>query len=610
MEVLSATPAFINVPQSTLILPPSPPATLQGSKDTSTDDGTDSVGPSCPVDEPGSEGPRVYPLPPKSRQNKPLPEDLKTPDKWVVRDPRLIRLTGIHPFNVEGPLSELYDEGFITTKDLHYVRNHGPVPRVEDEDILDWEFSVEGMVETPIKMTVRDLMQDYEQYTYPITLVCAGNRRKEQNVVRKTKGFSWGAAGLSTSLWTGVPLGNLLARAHPKKGAKYVYFEGADKLPNGYYGTSLKLNWAMDPERGIMVAHKMNGETLAPDHGKPVRIVIPGQIGGRSVKWLKKIIVTSAPSDNWYHIYDNRVLPTMISPEASASLPETWKDERYAIYDLNTNSATCYPAHGETLSLKDHPETYKFRGYAYSGGGKRISRLEVTLDKGKTWTLANLNYPEDDYRSAPEDDRLYGGLVDLSWREASYCWCFWDLDIPLFELKNADDVMIRAMDDAMMVQPRDVYWSVLGMMNNPWFRVIVHKEGDTLRFEHPAPPDGTGWMERVKSTGGNLTNGFWGEKVSGEVEEVVEVEPVKEICMTSKDVNKEIGIEELKAHDGETEPWFVVHGQVYDGTKFLEGHPGGAASIIGAAGQDVTEEFMTIRTYQVFRWHYSPLFPD
>jgi nitrate reductase (NAD(P)H) len=491
----------------------------------------------------------------------------------------------------------LYDEGFITSKDLHYVRNHGPVPRVADESMMDWKFTVEGMVEMPVTMTLRDLIQDYQQVTYPVTLVCAGNRRKEQNVVRKTKGFSWGAAGLSTALWTGVALSDLIMRAVPKRGARYVCFEGADKLPNGYYGTSVKLNWALDPNRGIMVAYKMNGETLHPDHGKPLRIVIPGQIGGRSVKWLTRIVVTSQPSDNWYHIYDNRVLPTMISPEASADLPETWKDDRYAIYDLNTNSATCYPAHNEEVSLTAGLSSYRLRGYAYAGGGKRVTRMEVTLDRGKTWILANIDYPEDQYRLAAENETLYGGRLDMSWREHCFCWCFWDLDIPLSQLSEADDVMIRAMDDSMMVQPRDMYWSVLGMMNNPWYRVVIHKEGDHLRFEHPTQPAlmPGGWMERVKKAGGNLTNGFWGEKVSGEEETVVEQEAEKEICMVNKDVKREITIDELRKHDGEDQPWFVLNGQVYDGTDFLEGHPGGAASIFGAAGQDVTEEFMTIR---------------
>lgn len=602
--------------QKQLGLPPSPPATDKdpGSRTESVTDFQ--IGESTTTVIPEH---RPYPLPPESKPSqRVLPEDLKTPDKHVPRDPRLLRLTGVHPFNVEPPLTELWNEGFITTKDLHYVRNHGPVPLVHDEDVLDWFFTVEGLVENPLSLTLRDLLVDFEQLTYPITLVCAGNRRKEQNVVRKTKGFSWGAAGLSTAIWTGVPLDALLARARPilrgGKRARYVCFEGADKLPNGYYGTSIKLNWAMDPNRGIMVAHGMNGEVLPPDHGKPLRIVIPGQIGGRSVKWLKRIIVTEAPSDNWYHIYDNRVLPTTISPEESADLPETWRDERYAIYDLNTNSAVVRPAHNERVVVDTAEtattKTYKFQGYAYAGGGRRVTRVELTLDKGRSWRLADVAYPEDEYRLAPEGETLFGGRLDVGWRESCFCWCFWSLEIPLADL--GADVMVRAMDDAMMVQPRDLYWSVLGMMNNPWFRVVVHREegeegGTVLRFEHPTIPilNVDGWMDRVKKEGGNLTNGYWGEKAPGEEGRTAAVvEPVKEISLVNKDVKKEISLEELKEHEGEEEPWFVLDGEVYDGTKFLEGHPGGAASIIGAAGQDVMEEFMAIRKSR------DPLLPE
>ncbi|KAI1176934.1 nitrate reductase [Nemania sp. FL0916] len=541
----------------------------------------------------------LYTLPPKNRPgNAVLSEDLNTPDSHVVRDPRLIRLTGTHPFNVEAPLSDLYDEGFLTTKDLHYVRNHGPVPKVEDTDVMEWDFTIEGMVNKPIRMSLAQLIEDYEQVTYPVTLVCAGNRRKEQNVVRQTKGFSWGAAGLSTALWTGVAISDLIRAAMPRRGARYVCFEGADKLPNGYYGTSIKMSWALDPERGVLLAHKMNGEALPPDHGKPLRVVIPGQIGGRSVKWLKKIIITKEPSGNWYHIYDNRVLPTMVDPEMSAGLPETWKDERYAIYDLNTNSATCYPAHNEELSLQEPDTIYKVRGYAYAGGGKRITRVEVTLDRGKTWVLANISYPEDQYRLAPEGETLYGGRLDVAWRESSFCWCFWSLNISISQLQRADDIMVRAMDEAMMVQPREMYWSVLGMMNNPWFRIVIHKEGQKLRFEHPTQPAlmPGGWMERVKKAGGNLMNGYWGEQLNGIPEAAEPVEPSKEICMTNRKVSRTITLDELKNHSGESEPWFVIHGEVYDGTQFLEEHPGGPTSITGAAGQDASEDFLAIHS--------------
>jgi nitrate reductase (NAD(P)H) len=576
-------------------LPPSPPKSIDSGSETSDQSAPASRRPS------NARLPTRYALPPPSiAPTVVLREDIKTPDNHVPRDPRLIRLTGIHPFNVEAPLSALYDEGFLTSPELFYVRNHGAVPEVDDATVLDWEFTIEGLVHNPIRMTLKQLLEEYEQITVPITLVCAGNRRKEQNQVRKSKGFSWGAAGVSTALWTGVAIGDLIKRARPLRGARYVCMEGADKLPNGYYGTSLKLNWAMDPNKGIMLAHKMNGEMLRPDHGKPLRVVVPGQIGGRSVKWLKKLIITAAPSDNWYHIYDNRVLPTMISPEQSASEPKWWTDERYAIYDLSTNSATAYPAHEEQVCLVNGPETYKVRGYAYGGGGRRVTRVEVTLDKGRSWALANIRYHEDDYRyNVEEDESLFGGRLDVGWRESCFTWCFWDIDIKVADMALSGDIMVRGMDESMNVQPRDMYWSVLGMMNNPWYRITITKEGEYLRFEHPTQPAliPGGWMQKVKDKGGNLANGFWGEKMGGTDEHEGIIEAKKEVKMTQDGLDKIITVDDLRKHDTDAEPWFVVNGEVYDGTSFLEGHPGGATSITGAAGQDATDEFMAIRSY-------------
>ncbi|KAF2723340.1 hypothetical protein K431DRAFT_28628 [Polychaeton citri CBS 116435] len=542
-----------------------------------------------------------FALPPLSKPpTKVIDVDKKTPDGWLPRDPRLIRLTGVHPFNVEAPLSDLFNEGFLTSPELFYVRNHGAVPQVQDEEIPNWEFSVEGHVHHPFKLTLKDLIEQFEQLTYPITLVCAGNRRKEQNVVRKTKGFSWGPAGVSTALWTGVAMSEIIRKALPKRGARYVCMEGADRLPNGYYGTSVKLNWVMDPNRGIMLAHRMNGEMLTPDHGKPLRAVIPGQIGGRSVKWLKKLIVTEGPSDNWYHIYDNRVLPTMVSPEESANNAKWWTDERYAIYDLNVNSAIAYPAHEEQLSIAGSSATsnYIIKGYAYAGGGRRVARVEISLDKGKTWRLANIDYAEDRYRDAGARV-LYGGKLDMEWRESCFCWCHWDLEVAVPDLSDANDILVRAMDESMNLQPRDMYWSVLGMMNNPWFRITIHKEGDCLRFEHPTQPAliPGGWMERIKKAGGNLTNGLWGEQIGGEpAADPAEDAVVKEVVMVKEGLKQTITIDELRKHDTEQAPWFVVNSEVYDGTAFLKEHPGGAQSIVSAAGLDSTDEFMAIHS--------------
>ena len=110
-------------------LPPTPPHTEEDSFD------------SCSEEEEDFE----VPLPPPSTAPiEALDIDKKTPDAHVPRDSRLIRLTGIHPFNVEAPLTALFNEGFLTTPELHFVRNHGAVPEVRDEDIPDWNFSVEG----------------------------------------------------------------------------------------------------------------------------------------------------------------------------------------------------------------------------------------------------------------------------------------------------------------------------------------------------------------------------------------------------------------------------------------------------------------------------------
>lgn len=113
-------------------LPPTPPETVVDGDDSKSVDTKDLL---------------AFPLPPPTKvPAKVLDVDQKTPDAHVPRDPRLIRLTGVHPFNVEAPLSDLYNEGFLTSPELFYVRNHGAVPVVRDEDIPNWEFTVEGYV--------------------------------------------------------------------------------------------------------------------------------------------------------------------------------------------------------------------------------------------------------------------------------------------------------------------------------------------------------------------------------------------------------------------------------------------------------------------------------
>jgi nitrate reductase (NAD(P)H) len=109
--------------------------------------------------------------------------DVGTPDEWLPRDGRLVRLTGRHPFNVEPPMSELRKTRFLTPSSLHYVRNHGACPRLtwDDHTIL-----IGGSVSKPLELSMDELINLAPHRELPVTLVCAGNRRKEQNMIRQT----------------------------------------------------------------------------------------------------------------------------------------------------------------------------------------------------------------------------------------------------------------------------------------------------------------------------------------------------------------------------------------------------------------------------------------
>ncbi|GAA5999899.1 hypothetical protein JCM10207_005962 [Rhodosporidiobolus poonsookiae] len=554
------------------------------------------------------------PLPPTDLPREVDEQSKGTPDGWFPRDPALVRLTGKWPFNTEAPLPDLWNAGFLTPTRLFYVRNHGSVPQVTREEAGNWSVEISGLVDRPTTLTLADLIDPakFQTVTLPVTLVCAGNRRKEQNVVRKSLGFSWGPAGLSTALFTGVYLADVLAYVQPRaegvfgepgyQRPQHVIFEGAEDLPNGKYGTSQRLTWARSREKGMLLAWAMNGEALEPDHGFPLRLVVPGQIGGRSVKWLKKIEVSANESQHHLHFWDNKVLPMHVTPEQAREERHWWYDPKYIINDLNVNSAIARPAHDEKLVLSpETAPTYTVQGYVYAGGGRRVNRVDITLDDGKTWQLADLTYPEDQFRQVPFKGKVWGTL-DITERDECFCWAFWSVKVPVDELKDSACMAVRGMDESLAVQPQDIYLNATSMMNNWWFRVAIHRSTDpsgqdVLTFEHPTMPglQPGGWMQRLKDEGQDPTRPVFGKVAGDEV-----VQPVKPkaqaVVMTKPGVDRKITKAELEAHNKEEEPWFVVHGEVYDGTGFLKDHPGGAESITLVAGEDCSEDFMAIHS--------------
>jgi nitrate reductase (NAD(P)H) len=154
---------------------------------------------------------------------------------------------------------------------------------------------------------------------------------------------------------------------------------------------------------------------------------------------------------------------------------------RYIINDLNVNSAIATPDHNEILDtkLKDPQELYMLRGYAYAGGGRRVTRVEVSLDDGTVWCLADITYPEDLYRSVVHTDFIYGRL-DIN-DDSCFCWCFWSFEVSIAQLNDCDVISVRCMDESLASQPRDMYWNATGMMNN-WYAISYASAAPDRRF--------------------------------------------------------------------------------------------------------------------------------
>ncbi|ENH65123.1 Nitrate reductase [NADH] 1 [Fusarium oxysporum f. sp. cubense race 1] len=508
----------------------------------------------------------------KSPQHKNLTQisideqDQFSPDNWLPRSPDLIRLTGKHPLNAEAPLTRLYEAGLITPNELHYVRNHGPVPRILWE-FHELEITYDGETQT---LSMDDL-KEFDTINIAVALACDGNRRKELNMIKKSKGFNWGAGGASCAYWKGPLLRDvLLANGVPEKppglGEKryWVNFEGTDDLSEGNYATCIPFEHAMSPNNDVILAYEMNDVPLPPDHGYPVRVIIPGYVGGRNVKWLKKIWISEKENDSYYHIWDNRVLPSFVTEKDGPFAEALFHHPDTACNEQNLNSIIVKPAQGERILLgrAKKGENYRIEGYAYDGGGHEVQRVEVSLDDGATWLYCIRKFPDYPIR--------HGNKF--------WSWLHWHVDVEISHVIRAKSIMVRCFNVFKNTQPREPNWNVMGMMNNCWYTVRPEitedddSETPSILFRHPVEPatkDG-GWME---------------PSVENKIAEAKQEAGAPQ---------KEFTREEIEKHNTQDDCWLVVDGKVYDATSVLGWHPGGTAAILGHAGkvhQETSDEF-------------------
>jgi len=574
-------------------------------------------------------------MPPKQEAQIVDKRDADTPDHWVKRHEDMVRLTGRHPFNSEPPLRALQEAGWITPASLHVVRNHGAVPQ------LNWathKLQVSGTPRGDISISMDDLASGAygPVVSFPVTFICAGNRRKEQNMTKKTIGFNWGCGAVGNSVWTGVRLCDVLAKlgvTQVSKQHRYVHFAGpSGELPKGEtgeYGTSIDMGWALDRERDVLLAFKQNGELLTPDHGAPLRTLLPGCIGGRMIKWLCTMHMSAEASQNHYHFFDNRVLPPHVDADL-ANKEGWWYKPEYIINHININSAMFEPRHNSffrTDRVDFHP-TMKVCGYAYVGGGLKIIRAEISLDGGSSWEIADLTRPED-------------SIADARGTDKHWCWSWWETEVEATKLKDCSEICCRAVDSNQNTQPMFLTWNVMGMMNNCLFRIKVHQlaDGTGVWFEHPTMPGNEpgGWMTEEAGTfkaslATECADGHLGVAVSRPVAALWAYDKAVKAVALESDRNhgaarpielpaeagtlvkstedwlkNGISMEEVEKHNQADSAWIVVKDRVYDCTPFLNDHPGGASSIMIAAGMEATDDFEAVhskRAWDMLRDYY------
>jgi sulfite oxidase len=335
------------------------------------------------------------------------------------------------PFNAE-PQRAALAEAPVTATDAFYVRNHGPVPHSAGS------FAVTGLVARQLELAVGDLRTRYPARELTVTLQCAGNRRADLMAVREIPGESpWGPGATGTARWRGASLAEVLADARPEPDARHVGFEGADPSSevDERYGSSIPLRDVAAHE--VLLAYEMNGEPLPAVHGGPLRAIVPGYIGARSVNWLTEIELRATPWEGHYQSTAYRLVPPGVEPARGVGMP---------LGLIAVNSDVLVPEDGAVLDAGPLGVT----GYAFAGGRREVERVDVSLDRGRTCV----------------QDELGEDLCEWAWR-------LWHVQLELDPGEH--EITVRAWDSAAGTQPEDPAgsWNPKGYANNAWGRVRV-----------------------------------------------------------------------------------------------------------------------------------------
>ncbi|MDQ0596891.1 DMSO/TMAO reductase YedYZ molybdopterin-dependent catalytic subunit [Streptomyces canus] len=357
------------------------------------------------------------------------PARLAAPDEGIGPD-ELALATRNHGLPLEALRHDLTPPG------LHYVLTHYDIPYIPDATA--WQLTLGGLVRRPLRLDLAGL-RAFPQVTTRVTLECAGNGRAL--LTPRPVSQPWLVEAVGTAEWTGVPLRLLLAEAGIEPGAVDVVFTGADHgVERGVeqdYQRSLSVEDATGGEPEVLVAYAMNGAPLPPQHGHPLRLVVPGWYGMAHVKWLRDVSVVDEPFTGFQQTVAYR-------------LRERPEDPGEPVTRIAPRALLLPPGFPDFMSRTRvvRPGEVPLEGRAWSGRAP-VTRVEVSADAGHTWHETVLE-PDDGHRWA--------------WRRWRLAWT---------ATPGEHLLSVRATDAEGHSQPLDQSWNRGGFAGNLVQRVPV-----------------------------------------------------------------------------------------------------------------------------------------
>ncbi|BBK45369.1 molybdopterin containing oxidoreductase [Allostella vacuolata] len=352
-----------------------------------------------------------------------------------------LALLGDRPLVAEAPEYLLDDD--VTPTEKFFIRNNGQVPEPTANPDA-WELTIDGEVNTPLKLTLGELKKRFPAVSYKLQLECGGNGRAFFNP--EARGNQWTNGGVGNAEWTGVRLRDVLQAAGLKPSAVYTGHYAADPHLSGDAARitlSRGLPIAKAMEEHTLLAFAMNGKPMPPIHGFPLRVIASGYPGSASSKWLTRIWVRDREHDGPGMTGTSYRVPTIPMVPGGKADPKT-----FAVLESMPVRAIITNVKNGT-QLPDGTRKIPLRGHAWAGE-ETVKAVDVSFDYGQTWQACAVDAPPN-----------------------KYCWQNWRTEVTV-PSAGYFELWVRGTDSKGRMQPAAAAnWNPQGYGGNAIQRVAV-----------------------------------------------------------------------------------------------------------------------------------------